>query len=130
MKTGLGEVMIELPWSDEPTNSWEPTFEDSIEEFEFSIDAMQYICGLLSEENSVVIEHSMHLLEETAGVYRIQYHGNESFYNSPHIITLTSTQRGGKVVFDSELEKCFKLSGSFKQYLTQRDTLSLALKNI
>ncbi len=124
VKTGYKEVMADLPWSDEPSPAREPTFEDRIEEFEYSSDAMKYIYRLLSEENNVTIEDSLHLLEEADGVYRIQDKDEyEQLYNSSDIITLTYSKLGGMLVFDSELENSFKLKCSFKQYLSQRDTL-------
>lgn len=126
VKIGQKEVILDLPWSEEPSPAWESTFEDRIDEFEFSSDAMKYIYRLLLEENNVTIEDSMHLLEETAGVYRVQNRDEyEELYNSSDIITLTYSKWGGMLVFDSELENSFRLSGigSFTQYLYQRDTL-------
>ncbi|ULT58711.1 hypothetical protein L1999_09355 [Neobacillus drentensis] len=132
VKIGEETVMLELPWSNEAVPSTNPVYKECIEEFQCSSDALDYVNQLLSEVNQVPIKDTIHLVDETVGVYRIQDRdGYGNLYESLDFITMSPNTVSTMLFFDSQLEKITKtkLRCDLKEYLSLRDTLTPVKQN-
>ena len=123
-------LMLNVPWSDEPIPEIQPIYQYVTEQFEDSSKALKYVYQLLSELNGIYIKKPVHLLDVYNGTYIfLELDEYEQPYYSTNMITMTfklNAYEGSSVLFyDSELERITKLKSKLDitEYLGLRETL-------